>query len=320
MIVKLIKKIIAKAADKRIGLDKSIEAYNVIYPHAFRPEPSVSYYSLKVLLNIFCIAAAALFMLTAGCTCNYNRKGIADVMGLEVKEPTESELINIVTDLADKAGKVRNDLSSYEDGQGVFRLPDKAAGIRYQARDAVKELSESYDEFDGYTPLPKLVFFSEYMSKIEITGVFCPFTMEANVDADIPDYSIASTMCHELAHLHGYIREDEADFISYYACVNSDNEIVRYSGLMSALIEAGNALAETDMDAYTQIRARYPDAVNRDLADNSSYWAQFDEKPAAITANSVNDAYIKMSGDSNGVISYDLMVNLLAAQYRKQAQ
>ena len=69
---------------------------------------------------------------------------------------------------------------------------------------------------------------------------------------------------------------------------------------MSALIEAGNALAETDMDAYTQIRARYPDAVNRDLADNSSYWAQFDEKPAAITANSVNDAYIKMSGDSNG--------------------
>ena len=53
---------------------------------------------------------------------------------------------------------MRNDLSSYEDGQGVFRLPDKAAGIRYQARDAVKELSESYDEFDGYTPLQSLFF------------------------------------------------------------------------------------------------------------------------------------------------------------------
>ena len=60
MIVKLIK-IIAKAADKRIGLDKSIEAYNVIYPHAFRPEPSVSYYSLKSIVNIFAAAAAFIY-------------------------------------------------------------------------------------------------------------------------------------------------------------------------------------------------------------------------------------------------------------------
>ena len=56
------------------------------------------------------------------------------------------------------------------------------------------------------------------MSRTEITGIFIPFTMEANVNVDIPDYSLGSTMCHELAHLHGFIREDEANYISYLAC------------------------------------------------------------------------------------------------------
>lgn len=57
---------------------------------------------------------------------------------------------------------------------------------------------------------PKPVMASRLMSYGNITGIYIPFTCEANVNIDVPDYSIPATMCHELTHLRGYMREEEA--------------------------------------------------------------------------------------------------------------
>ena len=43
------------------------------------------------------------------------------------------------------------------------------------------------------------------------------------------------TICHELAHLKGYIYEDEANFIAFMACINSDNLFFQYSGYLNVL-------------------------------------------------------------------------------------
>jgi len=53
-----------------------------------------------------------------------------------------------------------------------------------------------------------------YVSQPYNRSIF-PFTFEANVNVDIPPYQIPSTMLHELSHLRGFMREDEANFISY---------------------------------------------------------------------------------------------------------
>ena len=66
---------------------------------------------------------------------------------------------------------------------------------------------------------------------------------EANVNVDVPRYTIAHTMCHELAHLRGFIREDEANYIAYLACMASGDPELMYSALAEALVYAGNALA-----------------------------------------------------------------------------
>ncbi|MFQ8979614.1 MAG: DUF3810 family protein [Waltera sp.] len=39
-----------------------------------------------------------------------------------------------------------------------------------------------------------------------------------------------ATMCHELAHIRGYIYEDEANFIAFLACVESDDSTFQYAG------------------------------------------------------------------------------------------
>ena len=45
---------------------------------------------------------------------------------------------------------------------------------------------------------PKPVLFSEVMSYLDISGIYCPFTFEANVNVHMNDVLIPVTMCHEL--------------------------------------------------------------------------------------------------------------------------
>ena len=74
--------------------------------------------------------------------------------------------------------------------------------------------------------------------------MFSPFTIEANYNQDIPDYEIPYTVCHELAHLKGWIREDEAGFIAYLACRESQEPALQYSGTLNALSYAMSAFVQ----------------------------------------------------------------------------
>ena len=83
------------------------------------------------------------------------------------------------------------------------------------------------------------------MSYMKILGMYAPFTIEANYNANAPDFAKPFTVCHELSHLKGFMREDEANFIAYLACTGSDNVYLQYAGWVYALIYAANALYST---------------------------------------------------------------------------
>ena len=91
------------------------------------------------------------------------------------------------------------------------------------------------------------------MSYLDITGVFFAYTFEANVNVDVPDYSIPATMGHELSHLRGYMREDEANFLGYLCCRESSHPDLRYSAAMLAFTHATNQLFRQDPEAAQEI-------------------------------------------------------------------
>jgi hypothetical protein len=155
------------------------------------------------------------------------------------------------------------------------------------------------------------------MSYTEITGIFIPFTMEANVNVDIPDYSIPATMLHELAHIRGFMREDEANYIAYLAGMESDNPDLKYSSTMLALVYSGNALYEQDTELYFKIREQYSEGVVKDIRANSAYWQQYEDTVISTISNKINDTYLKANAQLDGVKSYGRMLDLLLAKYRE---
>ena len=121
-------------------------------------------------------------------------------------------------------------------------------------------------------------------------------------------------MCHELTHLRGYMQEEEANFIAYLACRDSDDPEFQYSGTLLTLLHARNALYSADREAWQTIRDELPDTVVADLRADNAYWAQFRGVVSKVS-DTVYDGFLKSNGDTDGSKSYGVVTDLLVAYF-----
>ncbi|NLJ58702.1 MAG: DUF3810 domain-containing protein [Tissierellia bacterium] len=270
-------------------------------------------YIKKYIYGIISFFSVVLFLFVLFCGINYYRYEFTHYSGLEIKESSKEELIELCETLIEDANKTRENLSENKDG--TVELLDSHYHAAERAHSSMDKLSEEYSVLRGSYSSPKPVRNSKIMSYLRITGIFFPFTFEANVNVHIPPYQIPSVMLHELVHLRGFMREDEANFISYLACINSGQDDFYYSGTMMALTYSMNALYAEDYHEFVQLYSRYSDGVKRDMEFSRDYWKQFETKVADVS-HKANDTYLKFNNQKDGVKSYGRMVDLLLAYYR----
>ena len=175
---------------------------------------------------------------------------------------------------------------------------------------AMEKLGQRYHRLSGHYPYPKPILNTWILSVQQTTGVYSPFTVEANYNRDIAYYDIPFTICHELSHLRGYMQEEEANFIGVLATIGADDLYFNYSGYVSAWVYAGNALARIDSTAFATLYARINARTRQDMLYNNAYWQQFEGKPAEAHEQ-LNDAYLKMQGQATGVRSYGHVTDLM---------
>jgi hypothetical protein len=259
-------------------------------------------------LAIACCSLLLMYTLTCG--INYSRAPLAYGLGLDPQPSSARELRRLFTLLCQETSIEAAQIPT--DGQGCFVLPQEP---REEARAAMKRLGGAYAPLDSYYPQPKPVLFSRGLSYLHIAGIYSPFTLEANYNRAMPPGDKPFSICHELAHLCGYAREDEANFIAYLACLGSGNSDLRYSGLLTALNYVLNALyAGLPLAEYRELYQELPEQAQRDLQQNAAYWQAF-AGPAAEFSRHVNDVYLKANDQPEGVQSYGRMVDLLLAYY-----
>jgi len=271
---------------------------------------------IKGILNILCTGSIILFVFTLFAGINYYRAPFSTYSNLEIRESSVDDLYALTKNLALQADQLREQIPT-TDKQGVFKQSVNNYKLARTADQAYKELAKEYPVLAGSYGEPKPVLLSELMSSTEITGIFFPFTMEANVNVDVPDYTIPATMLHELAHLRGFMREDEANYLAYLAGMKSGNIEFQYSSTMLALVTAGNALYDQDPDKYFEIRDLYSEGVLKDISADAQYWVKYEDTVVSTVSNQINDTYLKANDQTDGVKSYGRMLDLLLAKYRK---
>ena len=276
----------------------------------------------KLLSGAFLIASALAFVFTVNCGINYYRKPFSAGSGLTIRKSSTEELYTLCSYLVDQVCAAKDDLdalSPYEGQTNATPAPTLSGLNRYGAsgREAMEHLGELFPDLDGFYPRPKALLVSRILSVQQLCGIYSPFTIEANYNREMPYYNIPHTICHELSHLKGFMREDEANFIGYLACIGSDSPDFRYSGYLTGWVYAGNALAKADPESYYDLYTKLSPQAARDLDWNNQFWERFDG-PVAEASTQMNDRYLKAHSQEDGVRSYGRMVDLMLAYYKEQ--
>lgn len=167
----------------------------------------------------------------------------------------------------------------------------------------------------GYYPTPKPMMFSKIMTACGLSGIFSPFTIEANYNKDMSAFNKPFTMCHELSHLQGYMSEDEANFLAYLACIQSDQNYFRYSGYLTAFIYITNELYDQGVDIQTYYD-QLSESIIQDLKADHLFWNQYGDTFSNLT-NTINDTYLKINSVEEGVISYHRFIGLMYSYYKE---
>jgi hypothetical protein len=169
-------------------------------------------------------------------------------------------------------------------------------------------------------PRTKRLVSSPLLHRMGLSGFYCPFTGEANVNAGVPAAYRAHTIAHEKAHQRGINPENEANFLGFVAGAAAPNPVARYSAflfaqrqLLRTMIRAGE---ESKEEARALVERRLP-GVQRDVNDLNEYWSRYQGRTRRL-AHRMNDAYLKSNRVEDGVLAYGRSVELIVAWARSR--
>ncbi len=284
-----------------------------------------------VLLGIWLI-------MTLNCVVLYHASTFSQkYYGEDAGDYTLEELFTLRNYVAEQCNSLSEQMERDEAGRVFYQGSISASGgtvdMQDKSREEMQKLGESYPGLEGYYPRPKPLCCSDFMCQQYMQGYFFPFSMEANYNDVMMDLNKPATMCHELAHLKGFIYEDEASFISYLACVQSDDPFFQYSGYLSVLTYLENDLYrinKSSPEAFARTKEQIalvevlPVVRQDDIFVEQEDWERINGKALIDTetvnkvADTILDANLKIHGVSDGAISYGRVVTLLLQYYRMQ--
>lgn len=266
------------------------------------------------LRRLAAFGCALLWLWTIFCwtwNCTYYATGFAEKHGLSRQPYSPEQLLQITVYFAYQAAQLSDDVPRGEDLSFAANLSDCFA----QGPDVYDTLCEFYPDLSISDRQAKPLVCSRLQSILGYTGIYFPFTGEANVNVDQAACLVPFTIAHEMAHQRMVAAEQECNFIGVLACISSDNVVFQYSGYLMGLIYLTNALNAISPELMQEVmRQMFTDELSKDWGDNYDYWQAL-KSPVREAANEamdqVYDGYLKSQGQSLGLMSYSACVDLL---------
>ena len=262
-------------------------------------------------VNVFMVVSVLFFLYCFNCGVNYYRISFAESEAYDVKSYSVKDLRETCEWLTEEVNILSSQVKRSD--EGIMCLD---VNVQEEAIKAMTNLGEIYPKLSGYYPRPKALMNHWILSVQQLSGIYSPFTIEANYNGEMTDYNIPLTTCHELSHLKGFMQEEEANFIAFLACLHSEKTDFKYGGYLIGWIHCMNLLYRTDYEAWEEIRGNLSDNVEPDLKANSAFWDKYDGAVAEV-ADRINDTYLKANGQKDGVESYGRMADLIVIYYLK---
>ena len=275
---------------------------------------SDSWHNTLVYMGILLSVASLLItLLFCGFGTGYFGSTLDKKLGLDRRDVSAEELKYTAEILSEAvAEEAQNVTFRY---QNFSVMPYSLEEMNQKLLDAYDSISDKYSFIQRLDSRLKPVVLSEPWSYTHITGVYTYFTGEANINVNFPDYTIPFTAAHELAHQRGIAREDEANFMAFLVCIESDDPYIRYSGYLNMYEYVSNSLYSANAEMYFDVRNTLPTTVRAEMRAYSAFFDKYRDNVVADVSQAVNDTYLKVQGTA-GTKSYGMVTDLAVAYYK----
>ena len=271
--------------------------------------------TFRYSFNLLAAASLVFSMFLICFSAGYSATSLDKRIGADRQKVSAEELYDTARQLL--AGIKQNSRNiSYNPDENTY-MPYSQAELNKKLNEAYKKACKKYTFLSNFTSNPKAVMLSEPWTYTHIAGVYTFFTGEANVNVNYPDYTLPYTTAHEMAHQRGISREDEANFMAFLVCLESDDEYIKYSAYANTYEYVASALYSADKDLYRQLYKEVPDVLKNEMSAYSAFFEKYRENTVAKVSDKVNDSFLKVQGQKEGSKSYGLVVDLLVAYYKK---
>lgn len=246
----------------------------------------------------------------------YNALPLDQKLELERKPVSGEELYATADILIEELNALESEILFTP--SGFSRMPYTYSEMNEKLMQAYQKVCQKYDFVDNFRSRVKPVMLSEPMTYTHISGVYTFFTGEANINVNFPDYTIPYTAAHELAHQRGIAREDEANFVAFLVCLESDDVYIRYSGFLNLYEYVVSALYSANYELYKESYYKQPQTIINERIAYSEFFDKYRENVVADVSEATNNAYLQSQGAPQGTRSYGMVVDLAVAYYREK--
>ncbi len=275
-----------------------------------------SWRDLLIFCLIVCSIGAYVFSaFTLGFVPAYRGSRLDAKMGLDKKEVSAEELFYTASLLANKVSEEIDTVTFESSGASV--MPYSYAEMNDKLMAAYEKACEKYDFIQPLHSNIKRIMLSEPMTYTHISGVYTFFTGEANLNTNFPDYSLPFTAAHEFAHQRGIAREDEANFVAFLVCSESDDAYIRYCAYLNLYEYVSNALYSANREYYSEVYYSLPTEARGEMRAYSKFFDKYRDSVASDVSGAVNDTFLTING-TEGTKSYGMVVDLAVAYYKTE--
>ena len=241
---------------------------------------------------------------------NYYRKGIEHQLGLKNNKFEKQQLIELNKALLIKLNATKEICVAKKDttmsSERVFR----------SAYDGYKNLEQRFSFIKYRNASLKPSLFGKAGNYIGFQGYYNPFTGEAQINTQIPNFVQPFVTSHEMAHQIGYASESEANFVGFLAATNSSDTLMQYSAYLDIFLYSIGNLRAVDSIATKEITKQLKESVRQDIRTERN----FAIKHRTFLQNWTDifyDFYLRNNRQRNGIGSYNEVTGWLVAYRNK---
>lgn len=253
------------------------------------------------------------------------RASILQVKGAVTRGYTLEELQKVRNHIVLQLNACAEEVERDGNGRVIYDHEAMASAV-FQA---MKAQAADYPLLAGYYPPMKAALCSDFLDWMNIGGYTYPYTMEITWNHYCNDLYYPALLAHESAHHQGYYQENEANFLEFLACTESEDPLLRYAGYNEVYYYVQNAylgalftsLSSEGAKALARAQPKVSDLVQKDrqeARDASVKKYEAASHPAqdlAPTAAKVADVGWNVQGDLLKENSYDGVVKMVLEYY-----